>query len=399
MRITAIALVFLGLCTLVVADDIPGVVKDQPARGRYVKTDRGFMVPYQAIIPGTAVTYEMIPVPGGEFLLGSRESESGRKDDEGPQVLVKTRPFWMAKNELSWAEYNEYMALYRVFKEFEGADIRLVTEDNQIDAITAPTALYDPSYTFEFGDDPQFPAVAMTQYAARQYTKWLSGITGEQYRLPTEAEWEYAARAGSTTAYSYGDDATQLGDHARFKANSGKGGPHRVGFGEPNAFGLCDMHGNVAEWCQDELFSGGYSGLQLQVTQANGQPLPILQVFRKPTTRYPRVIRGGFWDSLASDCRSASRMGSNDQEFGDSDADLPKSPWWYTDDPSRGIGFRLLRSIDELPRDQIEQFWSADTDALRVDVAAKVMGGRGVHGIVDKELPEAIKTLKAKQMR
>ena len=175
-------------------------MKDRPARGTYVETDHGYMVLYTAKIPGTEITFEMIPIPGGEFLIGSPDQEPGRKSDEGPQVLIAVRPFWMARNEIRWEEYREYMSLYGIFKKFEWAKIRVVTDDNQIDAITAPTEIYDVSYPYEFGDDPQLPAVTMTQYAARQYTKWLSGITGQQYRLPTEAEWEYAARAGTTAA-------------------------------------------------------------------------------------------------------------------------------------------------------------------------------------------------------
>ena len=163
-----------------------GISKQKPADGPSVKVEGGYMVPYKSRIPGTEVEFEMIPVPGGKFLFGSKESEEDRKDDEGPQVEIAVQPMWVAKTEVRWEEYHEYMSLYLIFKEFEAKGQRKVTEQNRVDAITAPTELYDSSFTYEYGDDPMQPAVTMTQYAAQQYTKWLSLVTGQQYRLPTE---------------------------------------------------------------------------------------------------------------------------------------------------------------------------------------------------------------------
>jgi len=394
MRVACLALLLVILGSLVRADDVPGLVKDKPASGPYVETEIGFMVPYSETIPGTSVTFEMVPIPGGEFLLGSPESEVGRKADEGPQVLVKTRPFWMQKNEIRWAEYKVYMSLYNVFKKFETAKIRVVSDANMLDAITAPTELYVPDFTFEFGQEAELPAVSMTLYAARQYTKWLAAVTGQQYRVPTEAEWEYAARGGTTTAYSFGDDPAALAEHAWFAETSRERGPRKVGLGKPNPYGLCDMHGNVGEWCQDDWFEQGYARLTDQVTAAQGQPLSVYDVLGKPTMHDPRVVRGGSWLSPAEECRSASRLGSVYSVWKETDPNLPKSPWWMTDDPCRAIGFRLLRSIDELPRDKIEQFWNIDSESLQLDVDGRISGGRGVYGIVDKDLPEAVSKLK-----
>ena len=394
MRTLFLFLALTVLPALVQAGEVPGLVQDKPASGPFVETDKGFMVPYAATIPGTEVTFEMIPVPGGEFLLGSPDSEPGRKADEGPQVLVITRPFWMQKNEVRWAEYQQYMDLYVVFKKFETNKIRLVTEANTLDAITAPTPLYFAEFTFEYGEDPDLPAVSMTLYAARQYTKWLSVVTGQQYRLPMEAEWEYAARAGAKTAYSFGDEPAQLGHHAWFAENSMDHGPRKVGQGRPNAFGLCDMHGNIAEWVHDELLTDGYASLKTKAATANGLPLSATDVLGKPAVHDSRVVRGGSWQSPAEECRSASRLGSDYAAWKDTDPCLPKSPWWMTNDPVRGIGFRLLRSIDDLPREQIEMFWNIDSAELQLDVDGRIPG-RGVYGIADKELPEAVKTLKA----
>lgn len=399
MRVAIATLVVLALNPFVRADDVPGLVPEKPSNGIYVETERGFMVPYTATIPGTTVTFEMVPVPGGEFLLGSPDSEAGRNADEGPQVLVKTRPFWMGKNELRWAEYKLYMSLYNVFKKFETAKIRLVTDTNKLDAITAPTELYMTSFTFEFGEEPQLPAVTMTQYAARQYTKWLSAVTTQQYRLPTEAEWEYAARAGTKTAYSFGDDGSQLAEYAFFAENSKDTGPRKVGLGKPNAFGLSDMYGNVAEWCHDELFADGYARLKDKIAASNGQPLTVMEAYGQPTVHYPRVCRGGSWQNTAAECRSAAKLGSDVPNWKLQDPNLPLSPWWFTDDPARGVGFRLLRSLDELPREEIETFWNIDNSEIQVDVDARISGGRGVYGIVDKDLPEAVTKLKASEKK
>lgn len=396
MRVLFLSLLLTGVCVWAKAGEVPGLVPAKPASGPWVETDQGFMVPYTATIPGTDVQFEMLPIPGGEFLLGSPESEAGRDADEGPQVLVMTRPFWMQKNEIRWAEYTEFMDLYNVFKKFEEGKIRLVTEMNTIDAITAPTALYDPEFTFKFGEDPELPAVSMTLYAARQYTKWLSGVTGQQYRVPTEAEWEYAARGGTKTAYAFGDDPAPLPDYGWFADTSLDKGPRKVGLGKPNAYGLHDMHGNVAEWVQDEYHADGYGCLKAKITAAQGQPLGVFDVLGKPTVHDSRVVCGGSWQDPAEGCRSAARIGSNYSEWKDTDPNLPKSPWWMTDDPVRGIGFRLLRSIDELPRDQIEQFWNIDSESLQLDVDGRIPG-RGVYGLVDKDLPTAVKTLKASE--
>src|SRR6478672_317235 len=97
------------------AETAPGLLQQQPNSGRFVKTDRGFMVPYQQSIPGTDVTFEMQPVPGGKFLLGSPDSEKGRKPDEGPQIEIEIEPFWMSTYEVTWSEYKKYMEMYRIF--------------------------------------------------------------------------------------------------------------------------------------------------------------------------------------------------------------------------------------------------------------------------------------------
>ena len=162
-----------------------GFRADKPESGRFVKIDKGYMVPYQAKLPGTKVSYEMMPIPGGKFKMGSSADQAGHKADEGPRYEVEVEPFWMGTYEVTWAQYKAYMSLYGIFKQFAVQKIRVVNKENEFDAITAPTKLYDPSHTFEKGDDPLQPAVTMTQYAAKQYTKWLSRTSERFYRLPT----------------------------------------------------------------------------------------------------------------------------------------------------------------------------------------------------------------------
>ena len=141
------------------AEELPGIAKEKPTDGPAIQTEQGWMVPYDMTIPGTDVVFRMLPVPGGEFEMGSTEGEPGHKADESPKRKVIVEAFWMAECEVKWEEYKLFMQLYRSLKEFEERRIRAVTEENKIDAITAPTPLYEPDFTFEYGEDPKQPAV------------------------------------------------------------------------------------------------------------------------------------------------------------------------------------------------------------------------------------------------
>lgn len=161
--------------------------------------------------------------------------------------------------------------------------------------MTRPT----PPYADEtFGHAREgHPCLGMTHHAAMMFCRWLSKKTGKLYRLPTEAEWEYACRAGTTTAYSFGDDPAQLPDYAWFKDNS-TDTTHPLGSKKPNAWGLHDMHGNVAEWCVDHFSPTDYFAWPTDK--------PLVRPVRKPTdAKFSHVVRGGSWVDAAAACRSA----------------------------------------------------------------------------------------------
>jgi len=381
-----LALLWLPLASCLSAEDHPlGLRQEKPATGRYVEVDTGCMVPYSLKIPGTEVVFSMEPIPGGSYLIGSAPDEPERRPDEGPQVELSLEPFWIGKYEVTWAEYKKFMGLYAVFKDFQSKNQRRVTDSNLADAVTAPTELYDPSFTFEFGEDPKLPAVTMTQYAAKQYTKWLSAITGHQYRLPSEAEWECACRAGATTAYHFGNDPSQLDEYGWYYDNANEM-PHQVGLKKPNPWGLHDMHGNVWEWVLDEYSEQGYQRL-------SGRHLKGAEAVAWPTILFPRVVRGGSWDDDSSACRSAAKLPSHDLDWKSEDPNLPLSPWWFTSDPSRGVGFRLIRSLREVPKAAMAKYWEADVEDVRFDVESRLDEGRGALGLVDDKLPAAIRQL------
>jgi formylglycine-generating enzyme required for sulfatase activity len=291
--------------------------------------DQAAMKAYTEKIQNTDVSFKMVPIPGGQFTLGSPAGEKGRKDDEGPQVEVKIAPFWMEAHEATWGEYEQW-GLGIDQQRRKAKNVESNAWNQTADALACPTKPYS-DMTFGMGKDG-YPAVCMTQFAAKMYCKWLSAKTGRYYRLPTEAEWEYAARAGSKSAYSFGDDAKKLGEYGWYEANSDEK-YHKVGLKKPNAWGLYDMHGNVAEWCLDEYIPDRYK--QLAGTVSDG-PLAICN------KAYPQVARGGAWTDEAPLLRSAARRGST-KDWKAQDPQIPQSIWYYTD--ANFVGFRVVRPL------------------------------------------------------
>jgi formylglycine-generating enzyme required for sulfatase activity len=233
---------------------------------------------------------EFVLIPVGEFQMGSNQMGSNQMgsnysdtldnyDNEKPVHTVHlTQPFYLGKYEVTQGQWQAVMG-------------------------NNPSA---------FKGDANLPVEQVSWDDVQEFMRRLNGREGgATYRLPTEAEWEYAARAGSTTAYSFGNDARLLGEYAWYNGNAG-GTTHPVGQKKPNAWGLHDMHGNVWEWVQD--WHGTYpSGT---VTDPVG-----------PSSYFPpqSVYRGGGWLYTARSCRSASRSGA---------------PTGFRND---GLGFRLLR--------------------------------------------------------
>ena len=359
------------------AGNVVGISKTKPTSGPVIEVDGGYMVPYTVSIPGSNVSYTMMPIPGGVAEVGSPAGSPGHKDDEGPVVKVKIEPMWVAKCEVSWAEYKLFMSMYKMFKTFEQTKIRKVDPSKLPLSLTVPTQLYEPTFTYEFGEDPDMPAITITQYAAKQYTKWLSGLTALQYRLPTEAEWEYACRAGSKTAYSFGDDEGSLGEYAWFADNSEEK-LHSIGTKKPNPWGLHDMHGSVMEWVIDGHSEDGYAALA-----EKKQPIPVIEAVNWPKELMHRALRGGGWQDSPAALRSASRVSSDDEAWKETDPNLPKSPWWYTDDPARAVGFRIVRSYKPLDQATIAKFHDIDNDEIQLSVDIRLEEGRGVRGYSD----------------
>jgi formylglycine-generating enzyme required for sulfatase activity len=276
--------------------------------------------------------------------MGSSPGEKDRKDDEGPQHPVKMQPFWMGKYEVTWDEYELWCLDFDVFRR-EKLGLKPGERDVLADAVTRPTKPYT-DMTFNSGHDG-YPVTGTTPLAAMMYTQWLSAKTGHYYRLPTEAEWEYAARAGTTTAYSFGDDPAKLDEYAWHAGNAGlerEVNYHPIGTKKPNPWGLYDMHGNVAEWCIDEFEADWYQELAETAKQNGGI---VQDPINPPTSPELRVVRGGswtdLWDGTPEFLRCASRFCSDPESWKIQDPQIPQSVWYYTD--GTHVGFRLVRPL------------------------------------------------------
>ncbi|MGA4579559.1 SUMF1/EgtB/PvdO family nonheme iron enzyme [Limisphaera sp. VF-2] len=305
------------------------------------------MKPYTNTIPGTQVRYVMIPVPGGEFIMGSRDDDPEGRPDERPAHRVRIAPFWIGMCEVTWNEFELFM-----YPDDEKRIRQELGVENPTDPLADAVARPSKPYTemsFGMGKDG-YPAISMTHHAANKYCQWLSAKTGHFYRLPTEAEWEYACRAGTTTAYSFGDDVTLLDQYAWYEDNSDFK-YQKVGRKKPNPWGLYDMHGNVAEWCLDQYEP--YEKLLAPGTEV------LVNPWNRATRPYPHVTRGGSYDDPPWRLRSAARRPS-DRSWKMRDPQLPKSIWWLTDAPF--VGFRIVRPLEVPPPEEMKKYWISGTE-------------------------------------
>lgn len=307
-------------------------------------------------------TIEMVPIPGGTFTIGTPESEEGRNEDEGPQRKLEIPPFWMGKHEITWDVYRAFME-NNMARNKDGTlnrDSDLMTseapeakgDETLVDIVSQPTPPYQPMH-FEMGDgyEAGWPAIAMTQHAASKFCEWLSAQTGHYYRLPTEAEWEYAARAGTTTAWSFGDDPAQLDDYAWTMDNSDYT-YQMVGKKKPNPWGLHDIHGNVAEWVLDAYLPDAYAKWE------DGAKNP----WHVATARYPRVARGGhYFDGGPENMRSGIRIAS-DIGWKSLDPQNPKSIWYHTS--NLWIGFRIVRPLETPELEKMHLMWNTGPGSI-----------------------------------
>ncbi|HOS72832.1 MAG TPA: SUMF1/EgtB/PvdO family nonheme iron enzyme [Bacteroidales bacterium] len=299
---------------------------------------------FTEMIPGTRVSFDMVALPGGKFRMGSGENEPLRNDDEGPVREVTLSPFWIGRTEVTW---DEYLAFFRETSSQGRTEGQVVTT-GKTDAISGATPPWGaPDQGWGKGARP---AITMTWHAASVYCQWLSQVTGKKYRLPTEAEWEYACRGGTETPYFFegnpkkftsrgflkkfiGPDTANIASSVVYMVNS----PARTqepSFVRPNPFGLLNMLGNVAEFCLDYYSADYYAADSVRVNP------------RGPARGKEHVIRGGSFRSDAKDVRSAARASTRTDAWLVTDPQMPKSIWWYSD--CIDVGFRVVCEIDSL---------------------------------------------------
>ena len=261
----------------------------------------------------------MVAIPAGEFTMGSTA-----KPDEQPPHKVKLDAFWMQAHEVTWDEYRLFM--------FASQSGETATRTKWwMRSAVRPSPYVEMSFGMGING---FPAISMTQHAANKYAEWLSARTGEFYRLPTEAEWEYACRAGGSGV------PAKLDDYAWYAANS-DGKYQKVATKKPNAWGLFDMLGNVMEWTLD----------QYAPYKAGAQTNPWV----KATTPYPHAVRGGSWNDPADALTCTARVPST-RRGSSRIRSCRRASGIMTD--AQWLGFRLVRPAKVPTAEEMYRYWN-----------------------------------------
>ena len=285
--------------------------------------------PYQQKIDGSALSFKMMPIQAGKFIIGSKATEKNRKTNEGPQKEIQVPAFWMGAYEVTRDELDVFLK--------DESTSQNITDD----AITRPSAQY-VDLSWGMGKEGGYPANSMSQRTAIMYCRWLYEKTKIFYRLPTEAEWEYACRAGTQTAYYFGNDPALLSKHAWYAKNS-EDKFHKVGLKLPNPWGLYDMLGNLMEWTLNHYTPNAY------VNYKSIDSVPVAN-----PKKYPKSVRGGGFSETAIELRSANRLHS-DPVWNKRDPQIPKSKWWLTE--AKNIGIRLVRPLVQPTEQEINEFF------------------------------------------
>ncbi len=295
-------------------------------------------------IPGTSVSFKMIAIPGGQFKMGSPAGEPYRRSDEGPVRDIYVDNFWMGEIEVSW---DEYLAFFTATSS-QGRK-EAVAVDEETDGISGATPPWGaPDQGWGKGSRP---AITMSHHAAETYCRWLSQVTGRKYRLPTEAEWEYAARGGTSTPYFFDGSPkdfeadgflkklfgsnTEVFDKYIVSQNTSPNKTQAPESVEANPYGLKNMLGNVAEFCLDYYDPKVYGKY----------PKGVVRNPRGPRSGNEHVVRGGSFLNTAKDLRVARRDFTRTDAWLVTDPQIPKSIWWYSD--TKSVGFRVICEYDE----------------------------------------------------
>ena len=276
---------------------------------------------------GSQLQFEMVLIEGGRFLMGSGEDEEGREEDEGPRHEVSVSGFYLCPTEITLELFIAYYE-EKISAKMQAAIAK--SGDSDVIAVTCPTPVYGD---LTMGYEKTHPAMGMTWHNAMNFCQWLSEKTGKVYRLPTEAEWEYACRAGAETTFCFGDDAKGLDNYCWYEDNS-FGETHAVGTKKANAWGLYDMSGNVREWVYDFYSPTAYAEAAENKPSINPTGPKMGKV---------HVARGGDFNSSVAEQRCAARA-FEEGWWRMGDPQMPKSKWWLPDMDI--IGFRVARSAE-----------------------------------------------------